>query len=34
MNYAIIAYVVSFFLWAIYLVVLIRRVRREADRRG
>lgn len=31
MNYAIIAYVLSFLLWVLYLVLLVRRVRREVE---
>ena len=34
MTYAIIAYVLSVILWALYLVLLRRRVRREVERRG
>lgn len=34
MTYAIIAYVLSLVLWALYLVFLVRRVRREAEGRG
>ena len=34
MSYAIAAYVLSLILWAVYLVILVRRVRREVERRG
>ena len=34
MSYAITAYVLSLILWAVYLVILVRRVRREVGRRG
>jgi len=34
MTYAIVAYVLSLILWAVYLVLLVRRVRRGAERGG
>lgn len=34
MTYAIVAYVLSLILWALYLVHLGRRLRREAETRG
>ena len=34
MNYAIAAYALSLILWALYLLLLARRLRREDDRSG
>lgn len=34
MTYAIVAYVLSAIVWALYLLLLLRRVRREVDRPG
>jgi hypothetical protein len=34
MTYAIVAYALSAILWALYLLFLLRRVRREVERAG
>lgn len=34
MNYAIAAYALSLILWAVYLLVLARRIRGDAGRHG